>query len=215
MRVVVGQGSCGIATGARKTADAFTRLIGEKGLSSVCVDLTGCVGACYLEPIVDVYGDDGALQVRYVRVQPGNAAAIVERHLAGGEIVEELAISPEDARFLKQQKRIVLQNCGVINPERIEDYRAAGGYEAAKKAITALTPIQVIEEIRTSGLRGRGGAGFPTWFKWNAARQSQAGQKYMVCNADEGDPGAFMDRSVLEGDPHSVIEGMLIGGYAI
>ena len=215
MRVVVGQGSCGIATGARKTADAFTRLIGEKGLSGVCVDLTGCVGACYLEPIVDIYGDDGALQVRYVRVQPGNAAAIVERHLAGGEIVEELAISPEDARFLKQQKRIVLRNCGVINPERIEDYRAAGGYEAAKKAITALTPIQVIEEIRTSGLRGRGGAGFPTWFKWNAARQSQSGQKYMVCNADEGDPGAFMDRSVLEGDPHSVLEGMLIGGYAI
>ena len=215
MKVVVGQGSCGVATGARKTSDELERLIAEKGLTNVAVDLTGCVGTCYLELIVDVYGDDGALQARYVKVQPDKAAAIVEEHLMGGRIVEDLAISRQDEAFLSQQKRIVLRNCGVINPEHIEEYIAAGGYEAAKKAVTSMTPQQVIEEVRISGLRGRGGAGFPTWFKWNAARQNQADQKYMVCNADEGDPGAFMDRSVLEGDPHSVLEGMLIGGYAI
>ena len=215
MKVVVGQGSCGVATGARKTSDELERLIAEKGLTNVAVDLTGCVGTCYLEPIVDVYGDDGALQARYVKVQPDKAAAIVEEHLMDGRIVEDLAISRQDEAFLSQQKRIVLRNCGVINPEHIEEYIAAGGYEAAKKAVTSMTPQQVIEEVRISGLRGRGGAGFPTWFKWNAARQNQADQKYMVCNADEGDPGAFMDRSVLEGDPHSVLEGMLIGGYAI
>ena len=215
MKVVVGQGSCGVATGARKTSDELERLIAEKGLTNVAVDLTGCVGTCYLEPIVDVYGDDGALQARYVKVQPDKAAAIVEEHLMGGRIVEDLAISRQDEAFLSQQKRIVLRNCGVINPEHIEEYIAAGGYEAAKKAVTSMTPQQVIEEVRISGLRGRGGAGFPTWFKWNAARQNQADQKYMVCNADEGDPGAFMDRSVLEGDPHCIIEAMAIAGYAI
>ena len=214
MRVVVGQGSCGVATGARKTAGALAQLLQEKGLA-VPVELTGCVGACYLEPIVDVYGDDGALQARYVKVQPDKAAELVERHLMGGTVVEEWTIAPEDARFLEGQTRIVLRSCGVIDPERVEDYIAAGGYEAARKALTSMTPEQVIEEIKISGLRGRGGAGFPTWFKWNAARQSPAEQKYIVCNADEGDPGAFMDRSVLEGDPHSVLEGMLIGGYAI
>ena len=214
MRVVVGQGSCGVATGARKTAGALAQLLQEKGLA-VPVELTGCVGACYLEPIVDVYGDDRALQARYVKVQPDKAAELVERHLMGGTVVEEWTIAPEDARFLEGQTRIVLRSCGVIDPERVEDYIAAGGYEAARKALTSMTPEQVIEEIKISGLRGRGGAGFPTWFKWNAARQSPAEQKYIVCNADEGDPGAFMDRSVLEGDPHSVLEGMLIGGYAI
>ena len=214
MRVVVGQGSCGVATGARKTAGALAQLLQEKGLA-VPVELTGCVGACYLEPIVDVYGDDGALQARYVKVQPDKAAELVERHLMGGTVVEEWTIAPEDARFLEGQTRIVLRSCGVIDPERVEDYIAAGGYEAARKALASMTPEQVIEEIKISGLRGRGGAGFPTWFKWNAARQSPAEQKYIVCNADEGDPGAFMDRSVLEGDPHSILEAMAIAGYAV
>ena len=212
MKVVVGQGSCGVATGARKTADEFVRVLAEKGLSQIPVDLTGCVGTCYLEPIVDVYGDDGALQARYVKVQPDKVEQIVEGHLMGGKPVEGLAIAPEDASFLEQQKRIVLRNCGVINPERIEEYIACGGYESAKKVITSMTPDEVINEVKISGLRGRGGAGFPTWFKWNAAKQNQADQKYMVCNADEGDPGAFMDRSVLEGDPHSVLEAMAIAG---
>ena len=215
MKVVVGQGSCGVATGARKTAEAFAEEIARKGLQNVAIDLTGCVGACYLEPIVDIYGDDGSLEARYVRVQPDKAPAIVEGHLMGGRVVEDLAIAEEDRQFVARQERIVLRNCGVINPERIEEYIARGGYEAVRKAVTSMTPDQVIEEMKVSGLRGRGGAGFPTWFKWNAAKANQAGQKYMVCNADEGDPGAFMDRSVLEGDPHSILEGILIGGYAI
>ena len=215
MKVVVGQGSCGVATGARKTSDEFVRVLAEKGIHNVEVDLTGCVGTCYLEPIVDIYGDSGELQARYVRVQPDKVSEIVEGHLIGGKVVDALAISDEDRRFVAQQERIVLRNCGVINPEHIEEYIASGGYEAAKKVVTSMTQDEVIAELKVSGLRGRGGAGFPTWFKWNAAKQNQADQKYMVCNADEGDPGAFMDRSVLEGDPHSVLEGMLIGGYAI
>ncbi|MDY3954406.1 MAG: NADH-quinone oxidoreductase subunit NuoF [Anaerovoracaceae bacterium] len=216
MKVVVGQGSCGIATGAKKTAAEFERLIKKKNLSGISVDKTGCIGTCYLEPIVDVYSDDGDLQARYVKVQPDKVETIVNRHLQNGEIVSEYEISESDREFLSKQKRIVLRNCGVINPERIEEYMAAGGYQALKKVVTSMTPEQVIEEMKESGLRGRGGAGFPTWFKWNAAKESPDEEgKYMCCNADEGDPGAFMDRSVLEGDPHSLIEGMIIGGYAI
>lgn len=213
MRVVVGQGSCGVATGAKKTAAEFEKLIGAKGLN-IPVDLTGCVGTCYLEPIVDVYDDNGGL-TRYVKVQPDKVADIVEKHLIGGEAVKEQEISEADKAFIEKQQRIVLRNCGIINPENIEEYIKNGGYEAVKKAVTSMSPEEVIEEIKISGLRGRGGAGFPTWFKWNAAKQSPGKEKYMVCNADEGDPGAFMDRSVLEGDPHSLIEGMIIGGYAI
>lgn len=216
MKVVVGQGSCGIATGAKKTAAEFERLIKKKNLSGISVDKTGCIGTCYLEPIVDVYSDAGDLQARYVKVQPDKVETIVNRHLQNGEIVSEYEISESDREFLSKQKRIVLRNCGVINPERIEEYMAAGGYQALKKVVTSMTPEQVIEEMKASGLRGRGGAGFPTWFKWNAAKESPDEEgKYMCCNADEGDPGAFMDRSVLEGDPHSLIEGMIIGGYAI
>lgn len=215
MKVVVGQGSCGIATGAKKTSDEFERLIQEKGLKNVTVDLTGCVGTCYLEPIVDIYDDEGNMQTRYVKVQPEKVAEIVERHLQGGQPVAEYAISDIDETFVGRQKRIVLRNCGIINPERIEEYIANGGYEAVKKVVTSMKQDDVIEELKVAGLRGRGGAGFPTWFKWNEAKKNQGAQKYMVCNADEGDPGAFMDRSVLEGDPHSVLEGMTIGGFAI
>lgn len=213
MRVVVGQGSCGIATGAKKTAAEFEKQIKEKGLS-IPVEKTGCVGTCYLEPIVDVYDDEGNL-TRYVRVQPGKVAAIVEQHLAEGKVNEEQAISDVDKTFISKQERIVLRNCGLINPEEIDEYVAVGGYEATRKVVTTMTQDDVIEEIKVSGLRGRGGAGFPTWFKWNAAKGAQGSRKYMVCNADEGDPGAFMDRSILEGDPHALIEGMIIGGYAM
>lgn len=214
MKVVVGQGSCGIATGAKKTSNEFERIVAEKNLTNVVIDKTGCIGTCYLEPIVDVYNEEGALEARYVKCTPDKVAEIVEEHLIGGKPVEKYVIPQEDEAFLSQQQRIVLRNCGKINPEKIEEYIAAGGYEAAKKVITSMTPDQVIEEIKISGLRGRGGAGFPTWFKWNAIKSNQGAQKYMVCNADEGDPGAFMDRSVLEGDPHSLLEGMIIGGFA-
>jgi NADH-quinone oxidoreductase subunit F len=213
MRVVVGQGSCGVATGARKTAAELEKQIAAKGLD-IPVSVTGCVGTCYLEPIVDVYDDNDEL-TRYVKVQPDKVEKIVEEHLAGGKPVEEDAISEEDKQFIIKQQRVVLRNCGVINPENIDDYIAVDGYKAIEKVLKEMKPEQVIEEIKISGLRGRGGAGFPTWFKWNAAKASPGNEKYIVCNADEGDPGAFMDRSVLEGDPHSLLEGMIIGGYAM
>lgn len=213
MKVIIGQGSCGVATGAKKTAVEFERLILEKGLN-IEVDITGCIGTCYLEPIVDIY-DDNDVMTRYVKVRPDKVEEIVEKHLINGEIATDLAISDEDKLFIEKQQRVVLRNCGLINPEKIEEYIAVGGYEATKKVVTSMSPDDVIEEIKNSGLRGRGGAGFPTWFKWNAAKQNKADQKYIACNADEGDPGAFMDRSVLEGDPHSLIEGMIIGGYAM
>ncbi len=214
MKVVVGQGSCGIATGAKKTSNEFERITAEKNLTNVVIDKTGCIGTCYLEPIVDVYNDEGALEARYVKCTTDKVEEIVNEHLIGGKPVEKYMIPEEDQAFLSQQQRIVLRHCGQINPERIEEYIAVGGYEAARKVVTSMTPDDVIEEIKISGLRGRGGAGFPTWFKWNAIKSNKGAQKYMVCNADEGDPGAFMDRSVLEGDPHSVLEGMIIGGFA-
>lgn len=213
MKVIIGQGSCGVATGAKKTQAEFEKIIGEKKLN-IDVDITGCVGTCYLEPIVDIYEDNGDM-TRYVKVQPDKVAKIVEEHLIGGKPVVEYAISEEDKGFIGKQKRIVLRHCGLINPEKIEEYLAVGGYEATKKVVTSMTQDEVIDEIKVAGLRGRGGAGFPTWFKWNAAKVNPGPSKYIVCNADEGDPGAFMDRSVLEGDPHSLIEGMIIGGFAM
>ena len=213
MKIVVGQGSCGIATGAKKTAAEFEKQLKANNLDTE-LTITGCVGTCYLEPIVDVYEDNGDL-TRYVKVQPDKVEKIVEEHIKGGKPVEEYAITEEDKGFVANQQRVVLRNCGVINPENIDEYLAVDGYKALEKVLTSMKPEQVIEEMKASGLRGRGGAGFPTWFKWNAAKASPGNEKYMVCNADEGDPGAFMDRSVLEGDPHSLIEGMIIGGYAM
>jgi NADH-quinone oxidoreductase subunit F len=189
MKVVIGQGSCGIASGAKKTSDEFERLIAAKGISGVKVDVTGCIGTCYLEPIVDIYDDNDKLAARYVNVYENMAEDIVNKHLVGGKPDEANLISDEDAQFIAGQTRIVLRNCGVINPEVIDEYISTGGYEATKKVLTTMTPEQVIEEIKVSGLRGRGGAGFPTWFKWNAAAQNPGDEKYMVCNADEGDPG--------------------------
>lgn len=213
MRVVVGQGSCGIATGAKKTAAEFEKQIKDKNLNAK-VGVTGCVGTCYLEPIVDVYDDNENL-TRYTKVQPENVKTIVESHLEKGNPVREMAITDEDKKFIEKQQRVVLRNAGTIDPENIDEYIAVDGYKAIEKVVTSMTQDEVIEEIKISGLRGRGGAGFPTWFKWNAAKQNNGKNKYMVCNADEGDPGAFMDRSVLEGDPHALIEGMTIGGYAM
>ncbi|MDR2610423.1 MAG: NADH-quinone oxidoreductase subunit F, partial [Clostridiales Family XIII bacterium] len=215
MRIIVGQGSCGIASGARKTSEELAAQVKVGGFKNVKIEKAGCVGNCYLEPIVDVYDDEGTLTARYVKVQPENVTEIVESHIRKGELAENLLISEADEKFLSGQERIVLRNAGVINPEEIDEYIAAGGYEGLKKVLTSMSADEVIEEIKISGLRGRGGAGFPTWFKWNAAKANRGANKYMVCNADEGDPGAFMDRSVLEGDPHSLLEGMAIGGYAM
>lgn len=212
-KIVVGAGSCGIAAGAQKVYDALqTELAGKDGAA---LSITGCNGMCFLEPIVDLYDDQNNL-TRLVRVKPQDAEAIVGAALSGDlSAVQDLVISDEDAQFLEKQTRIALRHCGVINPEDIDDYENTDGYKAIRKALFEMTPEQVIEEIKISGLAGRGGAGFPTWFKWNAARASEGDEKYLICNADEGDPGAFMDRAVIEGDPHSLIEGMLIGAYAI
>lgn len=208
MRIAVGQGSCGIAAGA---GGVYSRL------KELCDDVhtTGCIGMCFAEPIVDIY-DGKALKKRLVKVKADDTERIANAVNSGDlESLNDLEISPEDEAFLDGQTRIALRNCGIIDPTSIDEYIAVGGYEAVKKAVCELSPEQVIDIIKVSGLAGRGGAGFPTWFKWNAARQSVSDKKYLICNADEGDPGAFMDRAVIESDPHNLIEGMLIGAYAI
>ena len=193
-----------------------------KGLmDSVQVIMTGCFGFCEKGPIVKVMPDN----TFYVQVKPEDAQTIVEEHVIKGRKVTRLLykdpVSKEaisDSKhmgFFKKQLRIVLRNCGFINPENIDEYIARDGYQALGKVLTEMTPEAVIKEVKDSGQRGRGGAGFSTGLKWELARKNQSDEKYVVCNADEGDPGAFMDRSVLEGDPHSVLEAMAICGYSI
>lgn len=211
MKIAVGEGSCGIAAGAAKVYEAIEARISE---TDAFLTVTGCIGMCYLEPIVDIYEGDELLK-RLVRVTPGDAEKIIAFVNGDGEAVKDIEIEDEDKAFLSQQTRIALRHCGIINPEKLEEYTRTDGYKALEKVLKTMSPEDVIEEIKTSGLAGRGGAGFPTWFKWNAARQSEGEEKYLICNADEGDPGAFMDRAVIESDPHNLIEGMLIGAYAI
>ena len=213
MRIIIGEGSCGIAAGALKVHNSIEKLITDSDTFSL--SSTGCIGMCYLEPIVDIY-DGETLVKRLVRVTPDKAEAIVSAvRDADLTKVDDITISRDDEAFLLGQTRIALRHCGLIDPTSIEDYKSTDGYRALKKVLTSMTPEDVIEEIKLSGLAGRGGAGFPTWFKWNAARNSKGEDKYLICNADEGDPGAFMDRALIESDPHSLIEGMLIGAYAI
>ena len=213
MKVMVGQGSCGIAAGAQKVFAELGRVVEDENINAAVLK-TGCIGACYLEPIVEVYGENGKRHT-YVKVGLDDVSDIVQKHLKNGSPIKELLLSEKDAGKLNRQTKIALRNCGNINPEDIDEYIDNSGYEAASICIKQLDPAKVIDIIKESGLRGRGGAGFPTWFKWNAARSNPGDKKYMICNADEGDPGAFMDRAILEGDPHSVLEGMLIGGFAI
>ena len=212
MKITVGMGSCGIAAGAQKTMDALKAEIKALGLD-YSVDRVGCIGMCFNEPIVEVITDSD--HYYYGKVNTEMAKEIAEKHIKNGEPVEKYFISGDDMGFLTKQTRVALRNCGIIDPENIDEYKARGGYEALKKVLLSMLPEQVIEEMKVSGLRGRGGAGFPTWFKWNAAHDSKGEVKYVICNADEGDPGAFMDRSLLEGDPHAVMEGMMIAAYAI
>jgi len=213
MKIVIGEGSCGLAAGAGKVHEKIAQVLSANNLKAD-VEITGCCGMCYLEPIVDIYDDFGE-KTTYVKVTPEMVDDLILKKIRDNQEVNTCEITQNDLNILGNQKRIVLRNCGIINPEKIEDYLEAGGYEAIKKCISQLKPEDVIDIIKKSGLRGRGGAGFPTWFKWNAARASKSEPKYIVCNADEGDPGAFMDRSVLEGDPHNLIEGMMIGAYAM
>ncbi|MCL2579392.1 MAG: NADH-quinone oxidoreductase subunit F [Oscillospiraceae bacterium] len=210
MKVTVGKGSCGIAAGA---GEIFS-LLEQESASPI---VTGCIGMCYLEPIVNVIGDDGKMQI-FVNVDETAAREILKLSRGETNEADKYAIKKEDLDALDSQHRIALVNCGIIDPENIDEYIARQGYEAAKKCITQLSPDQVIDVIKVSGLSGRGGAGFPTWFKWKAAKDARPGpdgKKYVICNADEGDPGAFMDRAVIEGDPHALIEGMMIAARAI
>lgn len=212
IRVLVGQGSCGVSAGAARVAKVLAGHL--SATDSFTVEKTGCIGMCYLEPIVDIYEGEKLLH-RLVKVSENDALPIVEAiRKKDFSALEHLFISEDDARFLKKQKRVALRHCGLIDPTSIDDYIKHEGYQALDKALH-MTPEAVIEEIKVSGLAGRGGAGFPTWFKWNAARQAEGESKHLICNADEGDPGAFMDRAVIESDPHALIEGMLIGAYAI
>ena len=214
------------SSGSKKIQDAFNENIAACGLENeVKIVQTGCFGLCALGPVVIVY-PDGTF---YSRVTPEDVKEIVEEHLLKGRVVDRLVyndtgndvpeipgnVSLSDTAFYKTQKRVVLRNCGVIDPENIEEYIARDGYQALAKALTEMQPQDIIDTISASGLRGRGGGGFPTGRKWALCAPNKAPQKYVVCNADEGDPGAFMDRSVLEGDPHCIIEGMALAGYAI
>jgi len=216
--IKVGLGSCGIAAGATDVWEALHDQIERDGIKAD-LKFTGCIGMCYREPLVAVT-TDGGQGVIYGDMTPEMVPRILEEHVRNGKPVEEWIVRgegyvrPDDA-FLDKQYRIVLRNCGIIDPENIDEYIERNGYTALKKVLKEHSPEQVIDIITRSGLRGRGGAGFPTGLKWSFTRRAPGAPKYIICNADEGDPGAFMDRSVLEGDPHSVIEGMLIAGYAI
>ncbi len=220
--ILVCAGAACVSSGCRQIRDAVVNKVIEQGLQNeIKVIETGCVGACDLGPLALVYPEG----VLYQKLKPEDAEEIVTEHLLKGRIVERLLYkepvtaktipSMKEMDFFKDQIKIVLRNCGVINPMNIEEYIARDGYMALGKALTSMTREEVIDEVLKSGLRGRGGGGFPTGMKWKFAFQSPGDVKYVVCNADEGDPGAFMDRSVLEGDPHSVIEAMAIAAYAI
>ncbi len=222
-RVVVGMATCGISAGAKPVLERLKEETAAKGLSNVQIVPTGCIGMCIYEPIVEVF-EPGKEKVTYIHMDPDRVTKVVSEHLVKGKPVVEYTIGEgegdklknlDDVQFYKKQKRVVLQNCGLIDPENINDYIAIDGYQALAKAVTQMTPQEVIDLMKASGLRGRGGAGFSTGMKWSFAAANEADQKYIICNADEGDPGAFMDRSVLEGDPHSILEAMAIGGYAI
>ncbi len=220
-KVIVGMGTCGLSAGAQATYDRLKGLSDENpGVFELSG--TGCIGMCYREPLVEVREDDS--RTIYGGVTPAVADEIFDNHVRNGEVVDESVVysitpgspaSGQEKDFLDLQERIVLRNCGIIDPESIDEYEEAGGYQGIRKAVLELTPGEIVQEVKDSGLRGRGGAGFPTGLKWSFAASNEGDTRYVVCNADEGDPGAFMDRSILEGDPHSVLEGMIICARAI
>ncbi|TET39212.1 MAG: NADH-quinone oxidoreductase subunit NuoF [Dehalococcoidia bacterium] len=241
-KIAIGMATCGLATGAGKVLEALIEAVGREGLD-VVIAQTGCIGFCQREPVVHVL-EPAKPRIIYQEMTPAKAQELVsslknggnrrewalcrmqeEDYLIEGKVrrysIEKASPDIEDIPpyqeldFYKKQLKIVLRNCGFIDPENIEEYIAKGGYFSLFKVLYEMTPQEVIEEVKKSGLRGRGGAGFPTGSKWESCRQAEGAIKYVICNADEGDPGAYMDRSVLEGDPHSVLEGMIIGAYAI
>jgi (2Fe-2S) ferredoxin len=218
--LVCGGTGC-IASESERIIEKLKAELENVGLAKeVDVVKTGCFGFCGQGPVVKVHPDN----VFYVKVKPEDAKELVAEHIVKGRTVERLLFEDADNQekvkkhenmdFYKKQYRIALRNCGFINPEEINEYIATNGYEALGRCLTEMKPEDVIKIVKDSGLRGRGGGGFPTGLKWEFTKNSEADQKYIICNADEGDPGAFMDRAILEGDPHSVLEAMAIGGYA-
>ncbi|MBA4406331.1 NADH-quinone oxidoreductase subunit F, partial [bacterium] len=214
--IKVGLGTCGISAGGELVYNKLKDEIDSKKLD-VELNETGCMGMCYEEVLVEIV--DNGNSCLYSNVTVDKVGRIVNEHLINDHPIIEWIIKSKDISkeedFLKNQKRIVLRNCGVIDPTSVEDYMKYDGYKAVQTVLMNHSPEELIEMITKSGLRGRGGAGFLTGQKWKFAYQEKSDKKYLICNADEGDPGAFMDRSVLEGDPHSVLEGMMIAAYAI
>jgi len=218
--ILVCRGTGCTSSKSPKIIENFRKILEEKQIENVKVIQTGCFGLCAKGPIVIIRPED----VFYANCTPEDCEEIINTHIVEGKLVERLLCKDidetivqrlDELTFYKKQKRIALQNCGIIDPEDIDEYIAFDGYKALEKVLLEMTPEEVIKEVLDSGLRGRGGAGFPTGKKWEFTRLAKGQQKYVVCNADEGDPGAFMDRSILEGDPHCVIEAMMIAGYSV
>jgi len=220
--VLICSGAACISNNSQLIRKKLEEVLAREGLQEeVAIIETGCMGPCELGPVMLVY-PDGTF---YIRLKEEDVEEIVREHFLKGRPVRRLLWETPEARkiaeekkqipFFEKQFKIALANCGKIDPENIEEYIATGGYEALGKVLTEMKPEEVIDEIIKSGLRGRGGAGFPTGLKWKFTREAQSDEKYVICNADEGDPGAFMDRAILEGDPHTVLEGMAIAAYAI
>ncbi len=233
VRITVHMGSCGLAAGAQKVMDALVDQCEQKNMKDVFVTTSGCGGLCSREPMATVERT-GESAVKYAELTPDKIRRILDEHVLGGKIVEEHqlrqqtvvpseepireekpAVGMTDNGFFARQTLVALRNRGQIDPEKIDEYIARDGYRALAKALTSMSPDEIIQTVKDSGLRGRGGAGFPTGLKWAFCRQAAAEPKYFICNGDEGDPGAFMDRSIVESDPHSVLEGMIIGAFAI
>jgi NADH:ubiquinone oxidoreductase subunit F (NADH-binding)/(2Fe-2S) ferredoxin/Pyruvate/2-oxoacid:ferredoxin oxidoreductase delta subunit len=221
-KVLICGGTGCLALGSDEVAAAFEKAFKDQGVEGkVELKTTGCPGFCEQGPLLTVQPEG----VFYTKVKPKDAAEIVSKTISAGEVIDRLlyqdslsgekVVYEKDVPFYKEQKRILLKNSGIIDPRKLDDYLAAGGYKALAKALFEMTPEEVIAEVKQSGLRGRGGAGFTTGLKWELCRNAKGTPKYIICNADEGDPGAFQDRGLIEGNPHSVLEGMIIGAYAV
>jgi len=216
-KIAVHMGTCGVAAGAKAVESAFSNELQQRGNNDIMFVTTGCAGFCSEEPMATVEMRDFP-PVLYGELNPKKVERIFSEHVLGGKIVKAYAVgsgSTDDIPFFKKQRFVVLKNKGIIDPQRIEDYIARDGYSALSKVLASMTPEEVIDEITESGLRGRGGAGFPSGTKWHICRAERKTPRYVIANCDEGDPGAYMDRSLLESDPHSVLEGMIIAAYAI
>jgi NADH-quinone oxidoreductase subunit F len=219
VKILICQGTGGISAGAREVEAEFTKLIAEKGIDAQIgkrcdVVKTGCRGLCANDVLVDIITPELG-RVTYDFVVPADVAAILDQHIVANEVIEKKKAKAYYHTFVDQQMRVVMTGCGQIDPERIEAYFEEDGFKAIEHCVKNLKPSEVIDEVKKSGLRGRGGGGFPTGMKWSFCAASPGHHKYLICNADEGDPGAFMDRSILEGDPYCIIEGMMISAYAI